>query len=303
MLSEIERPSRLEELRVSYRVVRGVISDQIVQRRPCSIVRIGDGESVILNWPATADSVELRDHLNMWFGTEQLSDRSLGWLKGRLTKACVNAGILGVPTVRQVKLHPRYRSSYECIDSLFKRRLPRGNLICDAAVHRLLQLSGDLGAVLYQADFLGLVTSKSVGTAVQKCLKPRILSQYQIPIERSESKSVKDGEFQWLPKGYRELRRALHVPYKGATFLVGGGLMGKLICEDIRRKGGIAIDIGSVFDGWVLENTRAYFDRYPQEMYTLEFCTSQAGKNDESRVRSLLENLKAFEEHPSSLKI
>ena len=48
-------------------------------------------------------------------------------------------------------------------------------------------------------------------------------------------------------------------PYRGAPYLVGAGLMGKLICDQIRRAGGFAIDVGSIFDGWVENNSRSYF--------------------------------------------
>ena len=48
----------------------------------------------------------------------------------------------------------------------------------------------------------------------------------------------------------------LEVPYRGAVFLVAGGLLGKIYCHRIRELGGIALDIGALADAWVGINTR-----------------------------------------------
>ena len=40
------------------------------------------------------------------------------------------------------------------------------------------------------------------------------------------------------------------MPFPGALFLVGAGAFGKIYCHWIRDRGGIAVDIGSLFDSW-----------------------------------------------------
>ena len=50
---------------------------------------------------------------------------------------------------------------------------------------------------------------------------------------------------------YREILRDLVVPEPGAIFLVAAGLLGKVYCARIHELGGIAIDIGSLADGWM----------------------------------------------------
>jgi hypothetical protein len=57
-------------------------------------------------------------------------------------------------------------------------------------------------------------------------------------------------ELPHYPDRYEELRHGLHVPFKGAVFLVGAGPLGKVYCHWIRERGGIALDIGSLFDAW-----------------------------------------------------
>ena len=52
------------------------------------------------------------------------------------------------------------------------------------------------------------------------------------------------------PVGFDRIRQTLVVPFKGAVFLVGAGPFGKIYCHWIKQRGGIAIDIGSIFDSW-----------------------------------------------------
>ena len=41
------------------------------------------------------------------------------------------------------------------------------------------------------------------------------------------------------------------VEFPGMLYLVGGGLYGKLYCQLIKAQGGIALDLGSLFDAWL----------------------------------------------------
>ena len=46
------------------------------------------------------------------------------------------------------------------------------------------------------------------------------------------------------------------VEFPGMLYLVGGGLYGKLYCQLIRSQGGVALDLGSLFDAWLGLPTR-----------------------------------------------
>jgi tetratricopeptide (TPR) repeat protein len=52
----------------------------------------------------------------------------------------------------------------------------------------------------------------------------------------------------------------IKVPHPGAVFLVGAGVCGKLYCDVIKQRGGIAIDVGSLFDLWAGRFTRPYMN-------------------------------------------
>ena len=89
-------------------------------------------------------------------------------------------------------------------------------------------------------------------------------------------------------------------PYRGAPYLVGAGLMGKLICNQIRSAGGFAIDVGSIFDGWVQNNSRSYFANYSPQSYQLEHSLPLIALDSEHRLQQFLELAKANEAFPES---
>jgi hypothetical protein len=47
---------------------------------------------------------------------------------------------------------------------------------------------------------------------------------------------------------------------RGRLVLVGAGYAGKIIIDEARQRGGIALDLGSIFDHWLGLHTRSYQD-------------------------------------------
>jgi hypothetical protein len=56
---------------------------------------------------------------------------------------------------------------------------------------------------------------------------------------------------------HAQVRDAL-TPKPGEVWLVAAGFLGKIYCDDIRQRGGIALDIGSLADYWMGYVTRSY---------------------------------------------
>lgn len=296
----------LESSRQSYSKVRELLRNALVRRLPFSLVRVGDGESVIFNYDCHSYSDDLAHHLRLWFGACEPRPEQLLLVKRRLYQACLNATVLGVPTVRQTELHPRYQSTYSVIASKLNRL--RSPVIADAAVHRFLHLSGDLLALLRYSPFLGLLTSRHLADLVLSYFKPLSLCYISIPEENlsldSQDRSDRPSESIWLDsKGNLHPRYRCIPPYRGAPYLVAAGLMGKLICEKIRRNGGIAIDIGSIVDGWSGLNTRSYFSTYPSQFYALDHELSLYSCSSAQRLRNLIHMVTTYESSPSSFKL
>lgn len=82
-------------------------------------------------------------------------------------------------------------------------------------------------------------------------------AEYIIPGEsRLPANALVRGPVPHFPDRYRELRRELKVPRRGAVFLIAAGLPGKVYCDWLKMRGAIAIDIGSIVDAWMGFDTR-----------------------------------------------
>ena len=140
------------------------------------------------------------------------------------------------------------------------------------------------GQILQGLPFLGLITPRDVEESLRSSFSIGHTHRYDVPEERihfsapAESVSQRqrrDGRSeQHYPDRYGELIQGLEVPFRGAVFLVGAGAFGKVYCETIRRKGGIALDIGSLFDAWAGISSRRRI-RDLGESLSLKSCTKQ----------------------------
>lgn len=65
------------------------------------------------------------------------------------------------------------------------------------------------------------------------------------------------------PQRFVEIMEQLTEPLNGRLYLVAAGILGKLYCNQIKCAGGIAIDIGSLADGWMGHRTRPGLKKLP----------------------------------------
>jgi hypothetical protein len=71
----------------------------------------------------------------------------------------------------------------------------------------------------------------------------------------------------------------------GDAFLVGAGVLGKIYCDEIKARGGVALDIGSILDSWANIPSRDPF-KTGSPAYTLQHFKS-VGPDWEQMTMSL----------------
>jgi hypothetical protein len=108
----------------------------------------------------------------------------------------------------------------------------------------------------------------------------------------SESESLVDyrsSEEPFYPIVFEAVCDAID-PLPGEIYLVGAGILGKIFCNIIKERGGIALDIGSMADYWLGHETRRYireqfiFDPSSSFIESMPLkkliATSRQGQND-----------------------
>ena len=212
-------------------------------RRGFSLVRLGDGEGPMLNWPARPLPGELTTVLRTWFGRDDFSSSDLQYIADGLRRSVRSADVLGLPTRYQLGRTPRYGMVFEGIDVYGLHS--SSQMFVDAIIHWYLQWSAAIGYLLRNVDFVRVVGSRDIGPRIAETFNLRSVQTYLIRGEHAHPGTVCQ---QHWPDGFNEVMARLNDVEPGDVFLVGAGVLGKIYCDRIKAKGGIALDIGSILD-------------------------------------------------------
>ena len=243
-----------------------------------SIIRLGDGEGAFLGYPTITNRRVVDEYLLRWLRTKSIDEADVLYLVDALKSAVRSADIVGLPRGKQLA-HRIYRVVPEAIEAF--ELMNNAALSTHAALHRLLQHALLFRPLLQNTAFLGLISCRRIADELQRIFNIDETCWYGVKGEdvthftEATEDTPGDVETVHYPDGYYELRDTLQVPFPGALFLVGAGAFGKIYCQWIKELGGVAIDIGSLFDSWagvgrvglgpgIHIRSLAVYDEYPR---------------------------------------
>lgn len=249
------------------------------KKLPISFVRIGDGEGHLLSL-CEKSTIEDIYYFNSHFGASRITYQRLISLRDELREACENADIIGLrddilnvsvddgwfslpPWELEQKVKKKFslRPVEKSLNPFGCRRLALTNqsisrlqfqlsaVFTSAWGHWDLLLSGYLYHLMMQQKHIGIITSRSALPKLIEQFFPLTVSFYYVPDSFGNQPPIPAGEH--FPRRFENLRDELSVKFQGMLFLVGAGICGKVYCQWIKERGGIAIDIGSVMDTWL----------------------------------------------------
>ena len=282
---------------------------------PLSLVRLNDAEGTMLGYPRFTNRDDVNAHMYVWFGTRS-GARSSRWQRriymssrlkrlGRFTRtwpekevlaladglkhAVATADVVGLPLKKHVEASPQMAAVEKSLTAF--RLTGESTALTSAAVHRFLNSALLYRPMLKDADFVGVVSSRDVVEKLRRLFGAGEIRWYPT---RAEPDCPNDVAMPHWPDGFNRIRETLEVPYPGALFLVGAGICGKIYCQWIKERGGVAVDIGSMFDSWAgvgrtgspVRNLDVY-ERYPRIGRTeamVRYNTIAEALNDGVRV-------------------
>ncbi|WP_026375718.1 hypothetical protein [Aestuariibacter salexigens] len=235
---------------------------RIKNKQPTSLIRLGDGEGAILGYPDITSRKHVNSFFNTWYGHTDFPEEAIVQHHRQLKEAILAADIVGLPREKQINKSPRWAAVEQ---ALMKHQLIDNSLIItDAAIHRYLTFALFYRPLLANQPFLGIISCRDVATKLARVFHIDDVAHYPI---KGESACPGDHDAPHFPNDFEKLRATLTVPFKGAIFLVGAGVLGKTYCQWIKERGGIAIDIGSMFDAWEGAPTRTRHPVHKLERY------------------------------------
>lgn len=248
-----------------------ILVRRIREREPTSLVRIGDGDAHFLPpHPATTEHREAdRDAIQeIWWGTTRMRDGILKRIEADFVRALTDSTILAViPPWRYLaemskkKYSFAHRGILNCVNYC-------ANMDYNGVMFTSMHYPNDFHKWNIWPELLGSASSVSYISChdlrlyLRETFGLKVDHAVVIPGEKQYSALFSDGGAEVL-RSDTLLDRHQTVcdeiqPAPGGVYLVAAGFLGKIYCDLVRERGGVAIDIGSLADYWMGFSTRRY---------------------------------------------
>ncbi|ACL62864.1 Tetratricopeptide TPR_2 repeat protein (plasmid) [Methylobacterium nodulans ORS 2060] len=254
--------------------VEARIAAALEERRPFSLIRLGDGEGA---WISDPDEEGGRFRslyrnnrkriLRTWFGNDDLIDRAdFLALRDRFLATIPTASVVGVTYPERIR-HEYGIASLDGVPSctnVLRHVSPllhrEGVSVCTHDIHLDLHLSGALQRLMTSGHPVGLISCHpQLAGAISRRFGTRIAAALLIPEEKRFAPIIGATGMQGAhyPEAFGHVMARLRQrDWSGIFWLVAAGYLGKLYCHEIAARGGVAVDIGSIADAWSGKATR-----------------------------------------------
>lgn len=258
-----------------------LVRKKLRERQPFSFVRLGDGEAACLPYESMLSPFALsdaRDRERIWWG-KPLDRCVRSRIYPRLARSIFDADCIGIPGIARFvrELHLQREDALET--SLTGRGL-RAILHCaetweqfrssgatqpvftSCHIHQHLELWNCYDELFDSVNEVVLVSChESLDDRVRDRFGLKIAGHILLPPDRVTGPLISSKmHSRTLPSILDSVLDELGDLPEGRLVLVGAGLLGKLIVGEARVRGGVALDLGSIFDHWLGLRTRSYLD-------------------------------------------
>ena len=197
-------------------------------------------------------------------------------------------------------INRRYHIAYS---ELIKRRITRkSQLIVDTSIHRYMQFSGVLMEICRRSPRIFVVASRDVRDALGSYSPSSDIKQFVTAGETAYPSNINPymRDSDW-PCGFKECQLFLKQVTRGDIVLIGAGGIGKIHCSQVKRQGAVAIDIGSVFDGWCRIHSRVAH-RDSEEIFSLEYADKLATEPLDVQINAAKDAYRALNANISNMR-
>lgn len=213
--------------------------------KPVSIIRAGDGEKIVLQSNKDLASYQLC--------IQSVMKRQMGYeptmgeveeVRKNLIRAYDGADIVGLPMHMQLdELNKHWREVSDNVKPLCKT-----DKFTSTDIGYDLLYSGMLDEWLMNKPVINYISCRDIDEPLRRKFGTRTVNSFIIAPEAKFTSTYDTGEKHY-PDQFNKMEWWLDAaPCKGNPCLVGAGVIGKIYTNWMRDRGGIAIDLGAVFD-------------------------------------------------------
>ena len=240
--------------RVTAREVVCQVQGHMTTGEGYSVIRLGDGECRLMGWPDKTSRRELYQSLKYWFGRTDFDREDLDAMANLLRQAIASADVVGVPGKEQLADgRPGWANVERYLDEY--KLLDEDMWLCDNELHIQMAEEGLYEELLLGLPDVSVVTCRDVGFLMESFFRIEAVTVYKVPVEAQTAGWKATNHW---PDRFDQLYKEIEVTYPGQLFLVGAGPLGKIYCQWVKERGGVALDVGSVVDAWVSIDSRTW---------------------------------------------
>ena len=273
LIDEVQRRFRYFDASQVAEAIRSAIQD----RRPFSLVRLGDGEGAFakIDQEDEARYAHLygshrREWCRLLYGVD-FDPAFTGYaaVVDTLMTVAGEADIIGIPYRSWVE-HEYAISSVRgvpCLMNIHRNFLrtqdPAGPIVCAQNIHTEFHRQGLIEPILRMTKDIGLISCFSdLPALLEARFALENVELFKIPGERYSQTLLSSEALAGVhfPFVFWDIVRRLSQPHNGRVFLIAAGTLAKFYAAVIKRNGGIALDIGSLVDGWMNIASRPGYD-------------------------------------------
>lgn len=285
---------------ISIDTVYSSVMNKLTSGEGFSVVRFYDGEGAFYKAEYWSSSL-IKERMTYYFGKGDYSKEDVLFLKKIILASLESTDIVGVPNLDIVddiidftavyadsrienlpSIKRRYNESIDCnsawrilssfelaVNALYSEKIG----FCTKDIHYDLLLSGNLYKILNKVSKVNIITSQPVRKYLEILFNLDVI-EYKIPSRAIDASSMKGTNH--YPNRFEELTKELaSKSLNGELFLIGAGPLGKSYCDTVKKQGGVAIDLGAVFDSWINFLTRPEHSNSQSRFNSQLLLTSQ----------------------------
>lgn len=259
--------------------VASQIAEAIRSKRPFALIRLGDGEGAFVRIDEKDEAAHknLYEHFRKYWIKFLLGDNvdpifnGYSDLTSKLMDFTLEADIVGIPysdwieheykicanrTIPCLLNINRYIASYDKVKFV---------TLCDQDVHLQLHRANAYQTILRDVESATVISCiEGVDGKISSMFSIPNVDLIKIPSENyaphlDRINSQRDTKH--FPLVFWRTIEQLSCPLHGRVFLIAAGTYGKFYAAIIKRNGGIALDLGSIVDGWMKLSSRPFYDK------------------------------------------
>ncbi len=219
---------------------------RLTENNPISIIRFGDGEAITLK--GFKDYSKYHAVLKRQLGFSPPIEHA-EQIRENLIQAYKGADIIGIPMHKQID---RLDESWRMAEQILNYTVPEHTKDhCSIDIGYDFLDAGYFDILLKDREVLNYISCRDLDDKFKEKYGIKTVNIYQISPE-AKFTSGYQGDVHY-PTQFNKVQRWMDVmadKHFGSLLLVGGGIIGKIYCNWWRDRGGVAFDIGSVFDEW-----------------------------------------------------